>query len=625
MCQGQPTGVQHQSSGAVGLMAVKRIAHDGVTDGLQMHSNLVRAAGHGLERKPRGFWAARKRAPAGLAGLAMLDVDLLQRAPGPIDPQRQIDRLPRIAGRAGRLAMHHGDISLFNGASFKSGTEQALAHRVAGHDHQSGGGHVQAVNDERTAHLSLHARAHAVVLVGPASWHAQQAGWLFNHQQIFVHVEQAWLRHVAALSSALIAGERCYSCPLMSSHTGLRELFALRDYMRMWAARLSSTAAQQMLMVAVGWQMYELTNSAWDLGLVGLYQFAPALLFTLVAGHAADRWHRGLIVALCLLAQAVAALVLVAATAGWGQASAWLSRELLLGVSVLLGLARAFQMPAQQALAPLLVPASLLPRATAFNSAGTEVAVIGGPALGGLVFVAGASAVYGLCLALLLLASAMALRLQYRHTPPAHEPVTLASVFAGLTFVWRSKLLLGAVSLDLFAVLLGGATALLPIFAKDILQVGPWGLGLLRAAPAVGALIMSLVLTRWSIERRVGHKLLAAVAVYGLCMLVFGVSTSFLLSLFVLAVSGAADMVSVVIRMTLVQLETPDDMRGRVSAVNSIFIGASNQLGEFESGATAAWLGPVGSVVLGGVGTLLVAAAWLRLFPSLAQRDRMER
>ena len=410
----------------------------------------------------------------------------------------------------------------------------------------------------------------------------------------------------------------------MSSDTGLRELLGLGDYMRMWGARLAGTAAQQMLMVAVGWQMYELTHSAWDLGLVGLYQFVPALMFTLVAGHAADRMHRGRIIAACLVAQAVVALVLLAATAGWAQAGSWLGRDLLLGLSVVLGLARAFQMPAQQALAPLLVPAPLLPRATAFNSAGTEVAVIGGPALGGLVFVAGAGAVYGVCLSLLLLAAVLALRLRYRHVAPAHEPVTLASVSAGLTFVWRSKLLLGAVSLDLFAVLLGGATALLPLFAKDILQVGPWGLGLLRAAPAVGALLMSLVLTRWSIERGVGHKLLAAVAVYGLCMLAFGLSTSFVLSLLVLAISGAADMVSVVIRMTLVQLETPDEMRGRVSAVNSIFIGASNQLGEFESGATAASLGPVGSVVLGGVGTLLVAAAWLRLFPALAHRDRMQ-
>ena len=288
----------------------------------------------------------------------------------------------------------------------------------------------------------------------------------------------------------------------MSSDTGLRELLGLGDYMRMWGARLASTAAQQMLMVAVGWQMYELTHSAWDLGLVGLYQFVPALMFTLVAGHAADRMHRGRIIAACLVAQAVVALVLLAATAGWAQAGSWLGRDLLLGLSVVLGLARAFQMPAQQALAPLLVPAPLLPRATAFNSAGTEVAVIGGPALGGLVFVAGAGAVYGVCLSLLLLAAVLALRLRYRHVAPAHEPVTLASVSAGLTFVWRSKLLLGAVSLDLFAVLLGGATALLPMFAKDILQVGPWGLGLLRAAPAVGALLMSLVLTRWSISAR---------------------------------------------------------------------------------------------------------------------------
>lgn len=409
----------------------------------------------------------------------------------------------------------------------------------------------------------------------------------------------------------------------MADDSQLRDLLRQGDYMRMWCARLSSTAAQQMLMVAVGWQMYELTDSAWDLGLVGLYQFVPALILTLPAGHAADRWHRGRIVAACLLAQSLAALMLVAATQGLGLSGPWLSRELLLGLSVLLGLTRAFQMPAQQALAPLLVPPALLPRATAFNSAGTEMAVIGGPALGGLLFVAGAGAVYGLCLALLLLASVLALRLQYRHQSPSREPLTLTSVFAGLTFVWRSKLLLGAVTLDLFAVLLGGATALLPIFAKDILQVGPWGLGLLRAAPAFGALIMSLVLTHWSIQRQVGPKLMAAVAVYGLSMLVFGLSTHFVLSLLVLALSGAADMVSVVIRMTLVQLETPDDMRGRVSAVNSIFIGASNQLGEFESGATAAWLGPVGSVVLGGCGTLLVAALWLWLFPALARRDRM--
>ena len=402
------------------------------------------------------------------------------------------------------------------------------------------------------------------------------------------------------------------------------DLLRLQNFMRMWLARLSSTAGQQMLMVAVGWQMYELTGSAWDLGLVGLYQFAPALLLTLVAGHAADRWHRGRIMAVCLLLQAVVAFTLMSATLGWGTDGAWVGRDLLLGLSVMLGMARAFQMPAQQAIAPLLVPAAILPRATAFNSAGSQVAVIGGPALGGLVFVAGAAAVYATCFALFVVGSVLMALVRYQQAPRTDEPVTLQSVLAGVSFVWRSKLLLGATTLDLFAVLLGGATALLPMFAKDILHTGPWGLGLLRAAPAVGALLMSVVLTRWPFERRVGRKLLLAVGIYGLSMLVFGLSTSLVLSMVALAVSGAADMVSVVIRITLVQLETPDEMRGRVSAVNSIFIGASNQLGEFESGVTAAWLGPVGSVLLGGVGTLLVAVAWLRLFPSLATRDRMQ-
>ncbi len=403
------------------------------------------------------------------------------------------------------------------------------------------------------------------------------------------------------------------------------DLTRQRDFMRMWFARLAGTTGNQMLMVAVGWQMYELTGSAWDLGLVGLFQFVPALLLTLLAGHVADRVHRGRIVAACFLTQAVVALVLVAATEGLGASGGarWASRELLLGLSVVLGAARSFQMPAQQALTPVLVPPAMLPRAMAFSSAGMQASVIGGPALGGLIFVAGATAVYATAAVLFLLACWLVAGVRYAHVAPPAASVTLASVLAGATFVWRRKALLGAVSLDLFAVLLGGATALLPLFAKDILMVGPWGLGLLRAAPAAGALLMSAVLTRWPLERQVGKRMLAAVAVYGLCMMVFGWSTSFVLSLAALAVSGAADMVSVVVRQTLVQMETPDDMRGRVSAVNSIFIGASNQLGEFESGATAALLGPVGSVLLGGVGTLLVALAWLRWFPELAQRDRL--
>ena len=408
----------------------------------------------------------------------------------------------------------------------------------------------------------------------------------------------------------------------MSAPT-FKELTGQRAFMRMWFARLAGTTANQMLMVAVGWQMYELTRSPWDLGLVGLYQFLPALLLTLVAGHVADRVHRGRIMAACFVMQAAIALTLVGATQGWGQASSWVSRELLLGLSVLLGVGRAFQMPAQQALTPMLVPPAMLPRAMAFSSAGMQVAVIGGPALGGLIFVAGASAVYATCAGLFGVACVLILLLRYDHLPPPREPVTLRTLLAGADFVWNNKALLGAVSLDLFAVLLGGAVALLPMYAKDILHVGPWGLGLLRAAPAAGALVMSVVLTRWPLNRRVGRTMLAAVALYGACMVVFGLSTNFVLSLVVLAVSGGADMVSVVVRQTLVQLDTPNAMRGRVSAINSVFIGASNQLGEFESGATAALVGPVASVVAGGIGTLLVAAAWLKLFPSLAQRDQM--
>ncbi len=389
--------------------------------------------------------------------------------------------------------------------------------------------------------------------------------------------------------------------------------------MRLWGARMLGTAAQQMLMVAVGWHMYDITGSAWDLGLVGLFQFVPALVLALYAGHVVDQHHRGRILAMCLAAQGgVAAALLGAHLAGHD------SRALLLGLSLVLGAVRAFQMPAQQSLTPLLVPPLMLPRAMAFSSAGQQASIIGGPALGGLLFVAGMGVVYGASLLLFAAACVLVARLRYVHNAPQREPVTAATLLAGVRFIWQRKPVLGAVSLDLFAVLLGGAVALLPIYAKEILHTGPWGLGLLRSAPAVGALAMSITLTRTPVERHVGRTLLLAVGAFGLCMVVFGLSTSFIVSLVALAVSGAADMVNVVIRQTLVQLETPDAMRGRVSAVNSIFIGASNQLGEFESGATAALLGPVGSVVAGGVGTVLVALAWFRLFPGLAQRDRIE-
>lgn len=399
---------------------------------------------------------------------------------------------------------------------------------------------------------------------------------------------------------------------------GLPALLAERGFLRFWLARVAGTSGNQMLMVALGWQMYEMTGSAWDLGLVGLLQFLPSLVLMLLAGHLADRHHRGRI-----LAAALAVQVAVAGGLAAGSAGGWVTREGVLGLSLLIGAAKAFQMPVQQSLVALVVPARLLPRAIAVSSAGMQAAIIGGPALGGLLYAAGAEVVYAVCALLFGLGMLLAAGLKLPPPQPSAEPPGWRTVFAGLRFIRSRPAVLGAISLDLFAVLLGGATALLPIFAKDILHVGPLGLGVLRAAPAVGALALSVWLTRRPIQRQVGAAMFRAVAVYGLATLVFGLSTSFWLSLAALFVAGAADMVSVVIRQSLVQLETPDAMRGRVSAVNAIFIGASNQLGEFESGASAALIGPVGSVVLGGLGTLAIVAVWKRGFPELARRDRL--
>ena len=384
--------------------------------------------------------------------------------------------------------------------------------------------------------------------------------------------------------------------------------------------RVATTMASQMMMVVVAWQMYDLTHSAYDLGLVGLAQFLPALALVLVTGQVADRFDRRRILACCLGGQLLVSALLIAGTAG-----GWLNREYILLASVVLGAAKAFQMPTQQALGPLLVPPFVLPRALALNSAGTQFAIIIGPAVGGFLYVAGASAVYGVCALLFLLAIVAVMLIRIDRAPAPREKVSLQTLFAGIGFIWQRKEVLGAISLDLFAVLLGGATALLPIFARDILHVGPWGLGVLRSAPAVGALLVSLYLARHPIQRKAGKAMFASVALYGIATVVFGLSTSFWLSLAALALTGAFDMVSVVIRQSLVQLDTPDEMRGRVSAVNSIFIGASNQLGEFESGVTAAWFGAVASVLIGGAGTLLIVAVWMKLFPSLAAREQLAR
>ncbi|MFG6462827.1 MFS transporter [Roseateles sp. DXS20W] len=423
------------------------------------------------------------------------------------------------------------------------------------------------------------------------------------------------------------------------SSAGLARLRDQTDYLRLLAARVTGGAANQMLMVALGWQMYDLTGSAWDLGLVGLAQFLPALLLTLPAGHVVDQHDRRLLLAASLGLQLLTAACLALASGG-----GWVGANLILGLSIVLGCARALQMPAQQALMPSLVPAELLPRAVATSSSTMQAAIIAGPALGGVLYALGpwaagriahgttaaaaahwgAALVYGVSLLLLVCAVVAVLTIRHRPAQARRAAPGLAQLTAGIRFIWQRPVVLGAISLDLFAVLLGGATALLPIFAKDILHTGPEGLGLLRSAPALGAVVVGVWLSRRPIKRRAGHWLLGAVAVFGLAMIAFALTTSFVVAFIVLAVSGAADMVSVVIRQSLVQLETPDDMRGRVGAVNSVFIGASNQLGEFESGATAALLGPVGSVLLGGIGVLAVVALWFRLFPALAQRDSLQ-
>jgi MFS family permease len=390
------------------------------------------------------------------------------------------------------------------------------------------------------------------------------------------------------------------------------------SFRRFLWARLFGNAALQMLLVALGWQVYELTNSAWDLGLVGLVQFLPALLLTIPAGQLIDRVDRRKVLAGAIAIQAAVALVLA-----WASFGDWIGRDLILGLAMAIGASRALQMPAQQAMIPTLVDLPELPRATALSSTVMKIAVVGGPALGGFVYAFGADVVYGASAVLLLTSFVFVWAIAPARTPPAREPVSWASVFAGFAFVWRHKVALGAISLDLFAVLLGGATALLPIYAKDVLEVGPWGLGLLRSAPAIGALVVGAWLARRPLGARVGRTMFISVAIYGAAILAFGLSHWFWLSLAALAVSGGADMVSVVIRLTLIQVETPDEMRGRVSAVNSVFIGASNELGEFRAGAMAAGIGAVGSVVVGAIGTLAVAALWIRLFPALAQRDRL--
>jgi MFS family permease len=363
-----------------------------------------------------------------------------------------------------------------------------------------------------------------------------------------------------------------------------------------------------------------MTGSAWYLGLVGLVQFLPMFLLTLIVGHVADRYDRRTVVRLCQLVEAAAAAGLAV-----GSAAGWQSKESILLLVLLGSTAKAFEGPSLQALLPGLVPARLIPTAAAWSATAMQTGSIVGPAVGGFLYAAGPAAVY-LTVAFLFLAAALAVTLIGPvRQEVRREPLSISSLLAGITFIRSRRAILGAISLDLFAVLLGGATALLPIYARDILHTGPWGLGLLRAAPGIGAIFMSLALVRYPLKRRVGRIMFQAVAVFGIATIAFGLSRSFPLSLCALAVLGGADVISVVIRAALVQIETPDEMRGRVSAVNSLFIGTSNQLGEFESGATAALFGTVPAVLIGGFGTLVVILLWLKLFPELARIDSLER
>ncbi len=385
-----------------------------------------------------------------------------------------------------------------------------------------------------------------------------------------------------------------------------------------WISRVLTSLGFQVASVAVGWMVYEKTGDAYDLGLVGLFQFLPMVLLTFVVGTVADRVDRRRIVIVC---QSVEGLALAALAIGAATDS--LSVAGIFAAVAVLGGARAFEHPTLTALLPGLVPEHLLHKAIALSSSAMQTATILGPSLGGLLYVMGARVPLALS-AVFFLAAACAMALVRLERPaPRREPVTLASVFSGVGFVWTRPLILGAISLDLFAVLLGGATALLPIFAADVLHTGPWGLGLLRSAPAVGAILMAVALARLPLQSRVGLKMFAAVITFGIATVIFSASTDLFVSLAALVVMGAADNVSVVIRQSLVQLNTPDEMRGRVAAVNSLFIGTSNQLGEFESGMTAGLMGAVTAGIVGGIGTVLVALAWMRLFPALRQANTL--
>lgn len=371
--------------------------------------------------------------------------------------------------------------------------------------------------------------------------------------------------------------------------------------------------------IAIGWLVYDRTHNAFDLGLIGLVQFLPMLVLTFVVGHVADQFDRRRIGLICQIVEA--SVVAIIALGVW---QGWLSTPGIFVAVAVLGAAQAFERPTMAALLPGLMPASMLQSAIAISTSFMQAAFIAGPTMGGLLYGVHPVTPFVAAAVMFLVASLCVSSIAKAERVPVRSKPTLSSVFAGIAFIRSKPVLLGTISLDLFAVLLGGATALLPMFARDILHAGPWALGLLRAAPAVGAVTMSLVLARFPLRHNVGKTMLGAVAVFGVATLVFSLSSNIALSIAALVTLGAADTVSVVIRSSLVQLLTPDEMRGRVNAVNSLFIGTSNQLGEFESGMAAALLGPVGAGVFGALGTLAIVAIWAGVFPSLRKVDTLQ-
>jgi len=398
-------------------------------------------------------------------------------------------------------------------------------------------------------------------------------------------------------------------------------VFRHRDFALIWSASFLASVAMQMMAVAIGWQMYDLTGRAFDLGLVGLAEFLPSILLVFFTGAAADRYDRRIVTILAILGEFACAGALLHVT--WTMA---VDRWSILAVALGFGICRAFQAPASRALMPALVPENELPNAVAWSALSWQAAIVGGPAIGGFLYAwGGADLVYAVAACMLLIgAVAMGgIRRPLRAVQVAGETM-IAKVVAGLRLIFQRKVLLGAISLDLFAVLFSSAIALLPVFAKDVLMVGPDGLGILRAAPGAGAVLMALTLAQFPLRRAVGRILFLGVGVFGLCAVAFSLSTAFWLSAGLLMVMGAGDMVSVYIRGTIVPLATPDRLRGRVMAVEMVFIGASNELGAFAAGVFASILGAVGAVTFGGSATILVVLFWMKLFPELTRIQRLD-